>query len=95
MRQSFAVVLCATGLLAAAYTVDPPTTAPSDTIQDCTSWDVVSSSDTCQSIADFGFITLDQLYAYVCQSLEAIADSARSVFIHNTKLIHLTESISS
>ncbi|KAK0757408.1 hypothetical protein N5P37_010131 [Trichoderma harzianum] len=64
MRQSIAVVLCATGLLAAAYTVDPPTTAPSDTIQDCTSWDVVSSSDTCQSIADFGFITLDQLYAY-------------------------------
>ncbi|KAJ4856958.1 hypothetical protein T069G_07855 [Trichoderma breve] len=64
MRQSLAVVLCAAGLLAAAYTVDPPTTAPSDTIQDCTSWDVVSSSDTCQSIADFGFITLDQLYAY-------------------------------
>lgn len=64
MRQSFAVVLCATGLLAAAYTVDPPTTAPSDTIQDCTSWDVASSSDTCQSIADFGFITIDQLYAY-------------------------------
>ncbi|KAL7934419.1 hypothetical protein V8C35DRAFT_327295 [Trichoderma chlorosporum] len=64
MKQSFATVLCAAGCLAAAYTVDPPTTAPSDTIQDCTSWDVAQSTDTCQSIADYGFITLDQLYAY-------------------------------
>lgn len=68
MQKSLAIVLCATGLLAAAYTVDPPTTAPKDTIQDCTSWDVAQSTDTCQSIADFGFITLDQLYAYVCQA---------------------------
>ncbi|KAL7811323.1 hypothetical protein V8C26DRAFT_437473 [Trichoderma gracile] len=64
MKHSLALVLCTAGLLAAAYTVDPPTTAPKDTIQDCTAWDVAQSTDTCQSIADWGFITLDQLYAY-------------------------------
>jgi len=47
------------------YAVDPPTTAPSDTIQDCTNWAVASSTDTCQTIANSNFITLAQLNTYV------------------------------
>jgi hypothetical protein len=43
-----------------AYLVDPPTTAKNDTISDCTNWDVVASTDTCQSIADNAGITLAQ-----------------------------------
>ncbi|KAI1120091.1 hypothetical protein F5Y10DRAFT_290335 [Nemania abortiva] len=50
--------------LTLGYLVPPPTTAPSNTIQDCTNWAVASSTDTCQSIADSNFITLDQLYTY-------------------------------
>lgn len=48
-----------------AYTVDPPTSAPSDTIQDCTNWVVVSSTDTCQAISDDNGITLAQFDTYV------------------------------
>lgn len=48
-----------------AYTVTPPTTAPSDTITDCTNWAVASSSDTCDTLAADGSLTLDQLYDYV------------------------------
>lgn len=51
--------------LGAAYLVDPPTTAPSDTIPDCTNWAVATSSDTCNTLADSGGITLSQLYSYV------------------------------
>ncbi len=47
-----------------AYTVDPPTTAPADTIQDCTNWAVAAPSDTCESLADSNSITTDQLYRY-------------------------------
>ncbi|KAI1354385.1 carbohydrate-binding module family 50 protein [Xylaria sp. FL0043] len=46
------------------YLVDPPTTAPSNTIQDCSGWAVATSTDTCESIADDNFITLSQLYTY-------------------------------
>ncbi|KAI0449632.1 carbohydrate-binding module family 50 protein [Xylaria acuta] len=46
------------------YLVDPPTTAPDDTIQDCTNWAVATSSDTCESIADDNFISLLDLYTY-------------------------------
>ncbi|KAI0413503.1 carbohydrate-binding module family 50 protein [Xylaria grammica] len=46
------------------YLVDPPTTAPGDTIQDCTNWAVAMSSDTCESIADDNFISLSDLYIY-------------------------------
>lgn len=47
------------------YLVDPPTTAPGDTIQDCTNWVVATSSDTCESIAEDNFIALPDLYIYV------------------------------
>ncbi|KAI1108517.1 carbohydrate-binding module family 50 protein [Nemania sp. NC0429] len=50
--------------LTLGYLVDPPTTAPSDTVEDCSNWAVASSDDTCESIADDNFITLSQLYAY-------------------------------
>ncbi|KAI0806567.1 carbohydrate-binding module family 50 protein [Xylaria sp. FL0064] len=50
--------------LTLGYLVDPPTTAPSNTIQDCSGWAVATSTDTCESIADDNFITLSQLYAY-------------------------------
>ncbi|KAI0191405.1 hypothetical protein EV127DRAFT_338251 [Xylaria flabelliformis] len=50
--------------LTLGYLVDPPTTAPSDTIQDCTNWAVAASTDTCQSIAEDNYITLSQLYTY-------------------------------
>ncbi|KAI1281721.1 carbohydrate-binding module family 50 protein [Xylaria sp. FL0933] len=50
--------------LTLGYLVDPPTTAPSNTIQDCSGWAVATSTDTCESIADDNFITLSQLYTY-------------------------------
>ena len=40
--------------------VDPPTTAPNNTIQDCTNWDVASSSDTCQTLSSNNGITLQR-----------------------------------
>ncbi|KAH8163292.1 hypothetical protein CIB48_g4954 [Xylaria polymorpha] len=49
---------------ALGYLIDPPTTAPDDTIQDCTNWAVASSSDTCESIADDYFISLSDLYTF-------------------------------
>ncbi|KAI3336889.1 carbohydrate-binding module family 50 protein [Xylariaceae sp. AK1471] len=50
--------------LTLGYLVDPPTTAPSNTIQDCSYWAMASSDDTCESIADGNHITLSQLYTY-------------------------------
>ena len=48
------------------YDVDPPTTAPSDTISDCTNWAVATSSDTCQSLAAQGDdISVQQFLNYV------------------------------
>ncbi|KAK8091448.1 LysM domain-containing protein [Apiospora hydei] len=62
---SFTVLATLIGAaLVSAYTVDPPTTAPADTIQDCTNWAVATSSDTCESLAEYGFITLDDVYRY-------------------------------
>jgi hypothetical protein len=51
--------------LVSGYLVDPPTTAPNDTISDCSYWAVATASDTCQSIADQNSLTLTQLYQYV------------------------------
>lgn len=51
--------------IAQEYTVPPPTTAPTDTILDCTNWHVGASGDTCASLADIYAITLQQLYRYV------------------------------
>jgi len=50
---------------AAQYTVDPPTTAAPDTIQDCTWWRVAAENDTCASISQSFYLTLDQFEAYV------------------------------
>lgn len=61
---------------ATAYTVPPPTTAPSDTISDCTNWQVAASSDTCQSLADDGLLTLAQLYDYVSSLIMALPSSS-------------------
>lgn len=51
--------------LTAAYTVDPPTTAAADTIEDCTNWDVGESGDTCAVLANEWVITQAQLLSYV------------------------------
>ncbi len=51
--------------LVSGYLVDPPTTAPDDTIKDCSNWVVAGKSDTCDSLAESGGITLDELYLYV------------------------------
>jgi hypothetical protein len=61
-----AIIALTLSTLAFGYTVDPPTTAPSNTIQDCTNWVVAASSDTCSTLAADGAITLSQLYSYVC-----------------------------
>lgn len=50
--------------LSSAYTVDPPTTAPSDTIKDCTAWVVVAATDTCAALASDNSITLAQFNQY-------------------------------
>ena len=55
------------GGLANAYLVDPPTTAASDTIQDCSNWVVVSASDKCQALSDNNGITLAQFQTYVSE----------------------------
>ncbi|KAH7304440.1 hypothetical protein B0I35DRAFT_401185 [Stachybotrys elegans] len=47
-----------------SYTVDPPTTAPGNTILDCTNWHVGATGDSCQAIATQNFIELRQLYRY-------------------------------
>lgn len=50
---------------ALGYLIDPPTTAPDNTVQDCTNWAVATSSDTCESIADDNFLSLSDPYKYV------------------------------
>lgn len=89
IKRPLAIILCTAGLLAAAYTVDPPTTAPGDTIQDCTAWDVAQSTDTCNSIADYGFITLDQLYAYVSQIIIISSLCMLLILLHRIHLLPL------
>lgn len=66
--------------LARAYLVDPPTTAASDTIQDCSNWAVVTSTDKCQSIADSWGITLAQFQSYVSTTHARIAFSSGNTF---------------
>ncbi|ETS76430.1 hypothetical protein PFICI_11817 [Pestalotiopsis fici W106-1] len=46
------------------YTVDPPTAASSDTIQDCTLWMIASTGDTCQGISNTYGLELSQLFTY-------------------------------
>jgi len=57
-------VMLALPMAAAQYIIDPPTTAPEDTIRDCTNWWIATESDTCESLAEAGFISLEQLYDY-------------------------------
>lgn len=57
-------ILAALLTVSSAYLVDPPTTAPSNTIADCSNWAIVTSADTCQSLADANFITLAQFNTY-------------------------------
>ncbi|KAI1381145.1 hypothetical protein F4677DRAFT_402291 [Hypoxylon crocopeplum] len=66
------VVLLLVCLVAAgsAYLVDPPTTAPSDTISDCSNWAVASSSDTCDSLAAQGYDVTQQQFLNYNPSLE-------------------------
>ncbi|KAK6857297.1 hypothetical protein PG990_010859 [Apiospora arundinis] len=49
---------------AAQFQEAPPTTAAPDTIRDCTYWQVAAAEDTCDSIAAYWGITLDQFKAY-------------------------------
>jgi hypothetical protein len=59
-----ALVFCALGS-ASAYLVDPPTTAASDTVQDCSGWVVTASGDTCTSLSADNGLTDDQFKTYV------------------------------
>jgi len=45
-------------VLVTGYLVDPPTTADSTTVSDCSAWIVASSGDTCAAVASANFITL-------------------------------------
>ncbi|KAH7382372.1 hypothetical protein DE146DRAFT_740009 [Phaeosphaeria sp. MPI-PUGE-AT-0046c] len=47
-----------------AYLTDPPTTASSDTISDCSGWEVAGADSTCKSIADKWFITAEYFAYY-------------------------------
>jgi hypothetical protein len=61
-------ILCfvvAFGGLAHAYLIEPPTTALSDTVEDCSNWVVVSSSDKCLTLAEDNGITLAKFQTYV------------------------------
>lgn len=62
---SSGLLLLAQLAAAQAYTVDPPTTAPADTIEDCTNWYVGVAGDACSTIASNNFIEVTQLYSYV------------------------------
>ena len=65
MRSIRCLALFLLARLAQSYTVDPPTTAPADTIQDCTNWYVGVAGDSCSTIAANYFIDVSQLYRYV------------------------------
>ncbi|KAG4436701.1 hypothetical protein IFR05_007815 [Cadophora sp. M221] len=51
-------------LTATAYLEPPPTTAASDTIQDCSWWEVATSKTQCESIQATWFITAAQFKTY-------------------------------
>lgn len=59
-----ALILGALGS-ASAYLVDPPSTAASDTVQDCSGWVVTASGDTCTSLSADNGLTDDQFKTYV------------------------------
>ncbi|KAK3367563.1 LysM domain-containing protein [Podospora didyma] len=60
----FALLLLAKLAAVQAYTVPPPTTAPRDTIMDCTNWHIGAAGDTCPNLASTYFIQVAQLYRY-------------------------------
>lgn len=88
MKITFSLAAFVLPLLAAAqtYTIPPPTTAPPDTILDCTNWYVGVSSDTCAFIASSNGITLQQLYSYVRIFLSSMR---RVELIHVSRTLHL------
>jgi hypothetical protein len=51
--------------LAAGYTVDPPSAAAPDTLEDCTLWQVAADSATCAGIEEYWFISDLQFLTYV------------------------------
>jgi hypothetical protein len=75
MISSFALSLALLPALGVAqYLVDPPTTAASDTITDCTYWQVATANDTCASISAYWGLTLDQFDTYVWGRLGLLVD---------------------
>ncbi|KAI8944635.1 hypothetical protein F4801DRAFT_571068 [Xylaria longipes] len=50
--------------LVVGYLIDPPTTADPATVSDCSNWVVISNGDTCQTIADDYFITVEDFSDY-------------------------------
>jgi hypothetical protein len=56
------VLFCmlAAGAAAQIYQMPPPTTAPDDTISDCTNWVVANASSDCSEIASYYAITEGQ-----------------------------------
>lgn len=73
LRTFFTAMVCLNylvtlGFLVAGcigYLVDPPTTAPSNTISDCSNWVVVATGDKCADLASSNSITLAQFDTYV------------------------------
>jgi len=51
--------------LVSAYLIEPPTTAASNTIQDCSAWHVAAMGDVCTKITDDNWITVEQFQSYV------------------------------
>lgn len=89
-KSSMLISLLAIGVLSlpvalGQYPVDPPTTAPGDTIVDCSSWVVAEQGYTCETLADEGFITLEQLYDYVCSCLLSSPSNMSSLHMLKAK----------
>jgi hypothetical protein len=66
MRTNTLFVAAATFLpFTQAYLENPPTTAASDTVQDCSYWDVATSSSTCANFATTWSISLADFNSWV------------------------------
>jgi hypothetical protein len=57
------------------YLVDPPAPCNANTIQDCSYWAVVKSSDTCSSLALANGITTAQFATYVSKDYTGKSES--------------------
>jgi hypothetical protein len=63
------------------YLVDPPAPCDPKTIQDCSNWAVVKSSDTCSSLAQANGITTAQFAIYVREYLTSKSESSLTRYL--------------